>query len=46
MTDEAFDDLLMISALQHYAFCPRQCALIQILGTALLNAEKLGGVVT
>ena len=24
------DDLLMISALQHYAFCPRQCALIHI----------------
>jgi len=30
MTDEALDDLLMISALQHYAFCPRQCALIHI----------------
>lgn len=24
------DDLLMISALQHFAFCPRQCALIHI----------------
>ncbi len=24
------DDLVMISALQHYAFCPRQCALIHI----------------
>lgn len=24
------DDLTMISALQHYAFCPRQCALIHI----------------
>ena len=24
------DDLIMISALQHYAFCPRQCALIHI----------------
>jgi CRISPR-associated exonuclease Cas4 len=24
------DDYLMISALQHYAFCPRQCALIHI----------------
>lgn len=22
------DDLIMISALQRYAFCPRQCALI------------------
>jgi CRISPR-associated exonuclease Cas4 len=30
MTDEPVDDLLMISALQHYAFCPRQCALIHI----------------
>ncbi len=37
---------VIISALQHYAFYPRQCALIQILGTAALNAEKLGGVVT
>jgi CRISPR-associated exonuclease Cas4 len=27
-TDE--DDLIMISALQHFAFCPRQCALIHI----------------
>ncbi len=24
------DDLVMISALQHYAFCPRQCALIHV----------------
>ncbi len=24
------DDLIMISALQHYLFCPRQCALIHI----------------
>jgi len=24
------DDLIMLSALQHYAFCPRQCALIHI----------------
>jgi len=30
MTDEAQDNLLMISALQHYAYCPRQCALIHI----------------
>jgi CRISPR-associated exonuclease Cas4 len=30
MTDEPLDDLIMISALQHYAFCPRQCALIHI----------------
>ena len=30
MTDEPLDHLVMISALQHYAFCPRQCALIHI----------------
>lgn len=30
MTDDPVDDLIMISALQHYAFCPRQCALIHI----------------
>jgi len=24
------DDYIMLSALQHYAFCPRQCALIHI----------------
>ena len=30
MSDEPIDDLIMISALQHYAFCPRQCALIHI----------------
>ena len=24
------DDLIMVSALQHFAFCPRQCALIHI----------------
>ena len=30
MTDEPVDNLIMISALQHYVFCPRQCALIHI----------------
>lgn len=34
MTDKTFihgeDDLVMISALQHYAFCLRQCALIHV----------------
>ena len=30
MSIDQSDDLLMISALQHYAFCPRQCALIHI----------------
>ena len=24
------DDLVMVSALQHYLFCPRQCALIHV----------------
>jgi len=36
------DDLIMISALQHYAFCPRQCALIhieQIWDENLMTAE-------
>ena len=28
MYDE--DDFIMISALQHYLFCPRQCALVHI----------------
>jgi len=27
---QATDDLIMLSALQHYAYCPRQCALIHI----------------
>lgn len=26
----ADDDLIMISALQHYVFCPRQCVLIHV----------------
>jgi len=30
VTDQNIDDLIMISALQHYAFCPRQCALIHV----------------
>ena len=30
MTDDPADNLLMISALQHFAFCTRQCALIHI----------------
>ncbi len=30
MTVELADDLIMLSALQHYVFCPRQCALIHI----------------
>lgn len=32
MTDQAIadDDLIALSALQHYLFCPRQCALIHV----------------
>ncbi len=30
MTIESADDLIMLSALQHFVFCPRQCALIHI----------------
>jgi len=30
VTDQNIDDLIMTSALQHYAFCPRQCALIHV----------------
>lgn len=30
MTVESNDDLIMLSALQHFVFCPRQCALIHI----------------
>ena len=30
MTVESTDDLIMLSALQHFVFCPRQCALIHI----------------
>lgn len=36
------DDFIMLSALQHYAFCPRQCALIhveQVWSENLLTAE-------
>lgn len=28
--DEELDDAIMISALQHYSYCPRQCALIHV----------------
>ena len=36
------DDLIQLSALQHYAFCPRQCALIhieQVWSESMLTAE-------
>ena len=38
----SIDDLIQLSALQHYAFCPRQCALIhveQVWTENLLTAE-------
>lgn len=30
MVASAEDDLIMLSALQHYSYCPRQCALIHV----------------
>jgi hypothetical protein len=44
MMNEPLDDLIMIPTLQHMVFCPRQCALMQILGTASLTAAKRGGL--
>jgi CRISPR-associated exonuclease Cas4 len=43
MTAEQLDDLVMISALQHYAFCPRQCALIHIEQIWAENARTAEG---
>jgi len=43
MTAEPLDDLVMISALQHYAFCPRQCALIHIEQIWAENARTAEG---
>lgn len=37
------DDYVMISALQHYAYCPRQCALIHIEQTFDENLYTLRG---
>ncbi|MGA7938254.1 MAG: CRISPR-associated protein Cas4 [Kovacikia sp.] len=37
------DDYVMISALQHYAYCPRQCALIHIEQTFEENLFTLRG---
>ncbi len=28
--DDATDDPIMISALEHWSYCPRQCALIHL----------------
>lgn len=37
------DDAVMLSALQHYAFCPRQCALIHIEQVWSENAQTAKG---
>ncbi len=37
------DDLVMISALEHYAYCPRQCALIHVEQTFDENIYTLRG---
>src|SRR3989304_8755117 len=37
------DDLVMISALEHYSYCPRQCALIHVEQTFDENLYTLRG---
>ncbi len=39
----ADDDLVMISALEHYSYCPRQCALIHVEQTFDENLYTLRG---
>jgi len=39
----ADDDLIMISALQHYVFCPRQCALIHVEQTSTESRRTVEG---
>jgi hypothetical protein len=39
----AEDDLVMISALEHYSYCPRQCALIHVEQTFDENLYTLRG---
>jgi CRISPR-associated exonuclease Cas4 len=41
--DWAEDDLVMISALEHYSYCPRQCALIHVEQTFDENIYTLRG---
>ncbi len=43
LTDWSDDDLIMISALEHYSYCPRQCALIHIEQTFDENLYTLRG---
>ncbi len=43
MADNEADDPIMISALQHYSYCPRQCALIHMEQTFAENVHTLRG---
>jgi len=43
--DEPLGDHIMSSALQRMVCYERQCTLIHILGTGLLNAAKFGGLI-
>lgn len=43
MTEQETDDPIMISALQHYSYCPRQCALIHMEQTFDENVHTLRG---
>lgn len=40
---EAGPEPVMISALEHYSYCPRQCALIHLEGTFLHNVHTIRG---
>lgn len=43
MSDNEADDPIMISALQHYSYCPRQCALIHMEQMFAENVHTLRG---
>lgn len=43
MSDDRTDDPIMISALEHWSYCPRQCALIHIEQTFDENLHTLRG---
>jgi CRISPR-associated exonuclease Cas4 len=43
MVDKEADDPIMISALQHYGYCPRQCALIHMEQAFAENVHTLRG---
>lgn len=44
MSDPQPDEPVLISALNHYAFCPRRCALIHVDGVRGENAYMLEGL--